>query len=66
MTAAAQPFLVLDHGHGPFQAWCRCGWRSRWRTTARMVRAEHDRHLVAAHGRPPTVPLGLSRRSGRR
>jgi hypothetical protein len=55
------PYLVLDLGRGrdPHQARCRqCRWRSGWRTTAGQAKAEHDRHLVAAHGR--------GRRGGRR
>jgi hypothetical protein len=51
---ASGPYLVLDLGRGrdPHQARCRrCRWRSGWWATAAQVRAEHDRHELAAHGR---------------
>jgi hypothetical protein len=60
------PYLVLDLGRGvdPHQARCRrCRWRSRWRATAPQVRAEYDRHRVAAHG--PGRRAGLRGRLGR-
>lgn len=47
------PYVVLDLGRGlaPYQAWCWCRWRSGWRLNVAAARAEHDRHVAAAHGR---------------
>jgi hypothetical protein len=53
MTAAT-PVLVLDHGHNPtpHQPRCRlCRWRGGWHPTPAGARAEHARHLAAAHAR---------------